>query len=150
MMSFHPFMYSYVRQCSGNNKFQGNMFTWKTSNFFGLRKQIILKKIKFTPNFVGFKQTIIPAGGCFNKKWLFLMQPKTRYFLERAISATINKQIVQRARSDFLQGATSATSNEQILQQVTSDFLQRVTSRFCWRETSYFATSNEKPVNFNE
>ena len=121
--------------------------------FFGLKKQIILKKVKLPANFVDFKQTIIPAGDCFNKDWFFAMsiegilQRKTRDFLERAISATSNEQIVQWVTSDFLQGATSATTNEPIFQQVTSGFcnkqlLQRLTSDFLQVATS--ATSNEQ------
>ena len=86
--------------------------------FFGLRKQIILKKLKLPANFVDFKQTIIPVGDYFNKEWFFAMsiegilQRKTRDFLEWAISATSNEQIAQWATSDFLQGATSTTTDK--------------------------------------
>ena len=58
----------------------------------------------------------------------------TSEFLQRATSATSNKQFLQRITSDFLQQATSAMSNERILQRVTSDF----------------TTSNEQRVNFKE
>ena len=70
--------------------------TWNNFEFFGLIKQIILKKLKLLPNFVNFKQAIL-AGNCFNEEWFF---------------ATSNKQISQRVTSNFLQRATSATSNE--------------------------------------
>ena len=43
------------------------MLTWNNFEFFGLRKQIILKKLDLSPNFVDFKQ-IIPAGDCFNEE----------------------------------------------------------------------------------
>ena len=43
------------------------MLTWNNFEFFGLRKQIILKKLKLSPNFVDFKQTI-PAGDRFNEE----------------------------------------------------------------------------------
>ena len=107
-----------------------------------------MKKLKLRSNFVDFKQTIIPAGGCFNEEWFFAMsiegisQRETIDFLERATSPTSNEGISQRvtsaflqqAASDSLQRATSATSNERILQRVTSDF----------------TTSKEQRVNFNE
>ena len=89
--------------------------------FFDLRKQIMLRKLKLPSNFVDFKQTIIPVHDYFNKEWFFAMsieetlQRKTLDFLERAVSATSNEQVLQRAKSDFLQLATSATSNKQIL-----------------------------------
>ena len=107
-----------------------------------------MKKLKLSPNFVDFKKTIIPGGGCFNKEWFFatsiegISQRETSDFLEQATSATNNEGISQRvtsaflqqAASAFLQRATSATSNERILQPVTSDF----------------TTSNEQWVNFKE
>ena len=43
------------------------MLTWNNFEFFGLKKQITLKKIKLSPNFVDFKQTI-PADDCFNEE----------------------------------------------------------------------------------
>ena len=43
------------------------MLTWNNSEFFGLIKQIILKKLKLSTNFVDFKQTI-PARDCFNEE----------------------------------------------------------------------------------
>ena len=135
------------------------MICWlgTTLNFWDLE---ILKKLKLPPRFVDFKQTIIPAGACFNEwqiifcneqllqrvtrevlpqatpatsnKWI--LQQVTGNFLQQATSGTSNKRISQWGTSEFLQRRTSLTSNERILQQVTSDFLQRATS----------ATSNEQ------
>ena len=93
-----------------------------------------MKKLKLSPNFVDFKQTI-PAGDCFNEEWFFatsneqISQQVTSDFLQRVTS-----DFLQRVTSDFLQRATSATSNEQILQRATTDF----------------ATSNDQQVNFNK
>ena len=94
--------------------------------FFGTRKQIILKKLKLSSNLVDFKQTIIPVGACFNEAWFF----------EMSIEG-----MLQWETSDFLERATSATSNERISQRVRSKFLQRATSDFLKLETS--AMSNE-------
>ena len=46
----------------------GNMLNLDNFEFFGLKKQIMMKKLKLSPNFVDFKQTIIPAGDSFNKE----------------------------------------------------------------------------------
>ena len=131
---------------------------WLEQQIFLPLKQIILKKLKLPPNFVDFKQTIIPAGDCSNKEWFFaisieeISQRKTRYFLERAISATSDEQILQRATSDFLQLGISATSKSDFLQRATSVtskekickeqrvILQRVTSN------EWILTSNEQRV----
>ena len=92
----------------------GNMLNLDNFEFFGLKKQIMMKKLKLSPNFVDFKQTIIPAGDSFNKEWFFA----------RSI-----QWILQCETSDLLERGTSATSNEQISERVTNDFL--VTSNFC-------------------
>ena len=86
-----------------------------------------MKKLKLSSNFVDFKQTIIPAGDCFNEEWLFAMSIEG---------------ISQRETSDFLERATSATSNEGISQRVTSAFLQREIGDVLQRATS--ATSNDR------
>ena len=98
--------------------------TWNNSEFFGLRKQIILKKLDLSPNFVDFKQ-IIPAGDCFNEEWFFV---------------TNNEQISQWVTSDLLQRATSATNNEWISQRVARHFLQRAIS--ATSNEQFFAMSN--------
>ena len=56
--------------------------------FFGLRKQIILKKLKLPPNFVDFKQTI---NTFFAMSIEGNLQQKTRDFLEQANFATSNE-----------------------------------------------------------
>ena len=71
---------------------------------FGPRKQIILKKLKLSSNFVDFKKTIISEGYYFNKERFFAMSIEG---------------ILQQETSDFLEGATSATSYGQILQWET-------------------------------
>ena len=131
--------------------------------FFGPRKQIILKKLKLSSNFVDFKQTIIPAGDCFNEEWFFAMSIKG--ILQREPVIFWNEQLLQRvtgaflqqATSDFLQLATSATSNKRILLRVTSEFcngqlLQRVTTEFCNEQRVILqrVTSNEWISTSNE
>ena len=67
--------------------------------------------------------------------------------MQRAASATSNKQILLRVTSNFF--------TEQLLQRVTSAFLQRATSttskeRILQQVTSDFTTSNEPRVKSNE
>ena len=58
-----------------------------THSYIFPRKEFTLKKLKLSSNFVDFKQTIIPAGDCFNEEWFFAMS---------------TEGISQRATSDFL------------------------------------------------
>ena len=87
--------------------------------YFGLKKQIILKKLKLSTNFVHFKQSIIPGSDWFNEEWFFAM----------SIDG-----ILQQETSDVLERAISAASSERLS--------QRVTGEFCNEQQWFLATSN--------
>ena len=84
--------------------------------YFGLKKQIILKKLKLSPNFVHFKQSIIPGSDCFNEEWFFAMSIEG---------------ILQQETNDVLERATSAASSERLSQRVTDEFCNEQRVIFC-------------------
>ena len=134
------------------------MLTWNNFEIFGFRKQIILKKLKLSPNFIDLwlfwwvtNDLLQWETSVTNNEWFFVTsnfcnkQQANSATSKAWISATSNfcrEYQANFATSNVWFFATNNFYNEQRLTFWNEQLLQRVTSDF--------TTSNEQRVNFNE
>ena len=92
-------MHFVALQRSANNGFQRNPLTWNNFEFFGFKKQTLLKKLKLSPKFADFKQKYF--------QWVTVLKSEERFSRnsnshnkQQVIFATSNKSLF--AMSNFV------------------------------------------------